>query len=207
MKGLMIKDILNLRKNFKTTLLVIGFFAIYAYASNNPSYMIAMVTLILSMMPLTSMAYDDMSKWDRYALAMPISRKDIVVSKYILSILLSLISILISFIITYLFILPRSDMGRRELLLVAYIIFSISLVYVSIVLPLIYKFGVEKTRIITICVFAIPTMMVFAFYKTGLQLPSKKQLLFLLKISPLILILILICSAFFSYIIYKNKDI
>ena len=84
MKGLMIKDILNLRKNFKTTLLVIGFFAIYAYTSNNPSYMIAMVTLILSMMPLTSMAYDDMSKWDRYALAMPISKKDIVLSKYIL---------------------------------------------------------------------------------------------------------------------------
>ncbi len=207
MKGLMIKDILNLRKNFKTTLLVIGFFAIYAYSSNNPSYMITMVTLILSMMPLTSMAYDDMSKWDRYALAMPISKKDIVLSKYILSILLSLVSILVSFIITYLFILPRSDMGRRELLLVAYIIFFISLVYVSIVLPLIYKFGVEKTRIITMCVFAIPTMMVFAFYKMGLQLPSKKQLLFLLKVSPLILILILICSALFSYITYKNKDI
>lgn len=207
MKGLMIKDILNLRKNFKITLLVIGFFAIYAYSSNNPSYMITMVTLILSMMPLTSMAYDDMSKWDRYALAMPISKKDIVLSKYILSILLSLVSILVSFIITYLFILPRSDMGRRELLLVAYIIFFISLVYVSIVLPLIYKFGVEKTRIITMCVFAIPTMMVFAFYKMGLQLPSKKQLLFLLKVSPLILILILICSALFSYITYKNKDI
>ena len=169
--------------------------------------MITMVTLILSMMPLTSMAYDDMSKWDRYALAMPISKKDIVLSKYILSILLSLVSILVSFIITYLFILPRSDMGRSELLLVAYIIFSISLVYVSIVLPLIYKFGVEKTRIITMCVFAIPTMMVFAFYKMGLQLPSKKQLLFLLKVSPLILILILICSALFSYITYKNKDI
>ena len=207
MKGLIIKDILNLRKNFKTTLLIIGFFVIYAYASNNPSYMISMATLILAMMPITSMAYDDMSKWDRYALAMPISRKDIVGSKYILSILFSILSIIISFAITYILILPRSDMDINELLLVAYIIFSASLVFISIILPLIYKYGVERTRIISLAVFAFPAMIAFAFYKMGLQPPSKNQLLLLLKLSPIILILILLISGLFSYRIYKNKDI
>lgn len=207
MKGLIIKDILNLRKTFKTTLLIIGFFVIYAYGTNNPGYMISMATLILAMMPITSMAYDDMTKWDRYALSMPISRKDIVMSKYILSILLSMVAVLLSFIITYFFILPRSNMDINELLLVAYVIFSISLVFVSIVLPLIYKFGVERTRIISIAVFAIPTAIVFAFYKMGLQLPSENQLFFFLKISPLILVLVLFSSGLISYGIYKNKDL
>lgn len=207
MKGLIIKDFLNLRKNLKITLLIIGFFAIYAYGTNNPSYMIAMVTFILAMMSITSMAYDDMTKWDRYALAMPISRKDIVISKYILSILLSILSILISFSATYLLILPRSNMDRKELLLITYVVFYISLVYVSVILPFIYKFGVEKTRIISIVIFAIPAMIGFALYKMVLQLPSENQLIFLLKISPLTLILILFCSGLFSYRIYKDKDI
>ncbi len=207
MKGLLIKDILNLRKNFKATLLILALFSLYAYGASNPSYMISMVTLILSMMSITSMAYDDMTKWDRYALAMPISRKNIVASKYILSTSLSILSVLISFIITYFFILPRSEMATSELLLIAYIIFAISLVFVSVVLPLIYKFGVEKTRIISIAIFAIPSMLVFILHKLGLQLPSKNQLIIILKISPLILVFTLVCSGLLSYKIYKNKDI
>ncbi|MDX9917756.1 MAG: ABC-2 transporter permease [Gudongella sp.] len=207
MKGLILKDILNLRKQFKTTLLVIGFFAIYAYGTNNPSYMLAMVTLIFAMMPITAMGFDDMSKWDRYALAMPISRKSIVMSKYILSVCLSLLSILVSFFITYIVILPRTDMTGNELLLIAYIIFSISLVFIAIVLPFIYKYGVERARIISIGIFALPTMIVLALYKIGFKLPSKDQLMLLLKISPILLSIIVITSASVSYRIFKSKDI
>lgn len=207
MKGLIIKDILNLRRSFKTTLLIICLFAIYAYGTNNPSYLISMVVLILTMMSITSIAYDDMAKWDRYALAMPISRKDIVISKYVLSILLSIVSVLVSFIVTYILILPRADISIKELLLIAYVVFSISLIFVSMILPFIYKFGVEKARIISIGIFAIPTAILFLLHKIELELPDENQLMFLLKISPLILILILFSSGLFSYIIYKNKDI
>lgn len=207
MKGLIIKDILNLRKSFKTTLLMVGFFTIFAYGTNNPSYIISMVVLILTMMSITSMAYDDMAKWDRYALAMPISRKDIVMSKYILSILLSIVSIIISFIIAYVLILPRSNMGKIELLLVTYAVFTISILFVSITLPLIYKFGVERTRLITMGIFAIPVAIFVVLNKIGVALPNENQLVFLLKLSPLILLIILLSSVLLSYRIYKNKDI
>ncbi len=207
MKGLILKDILNLRKQFKTTLLVIGFFAIYAYGTNNPSYMLSMVTLIFAMMPITAMAFDDMSKWDRYALAMPISRKSIVASKYILSICLSLVSIVISFFISYLVILPRTDITGKELLLIAYLVFYTSLVFASIVLVFIYKYGVERARVISLGIFVLPMMVGLGIYKAGFKPPSKEQLMLLLKISPILLVLILLGSALVSYRIYKNKDI
>lgn len=208
MKGLLIKDILVLRKSIKTSLPIIIFAAVYSYATDSPAYMLGMITLIFTMMPITSMTCDDMSKWDRYALTMPISRRDIVVSKYILSILLSTVSIIVSTTITYIFIvLPKDNMDRKDLLLAAYLIFFISLVYVSIMLPLIYKFGVERTRILFIAVLAIPGILIYILYKGNLQMPSEEQLLFLLKISPFMLIIILFISAFVSNIIYKNKDI
>lgn len=208
MKGLIIKDILNLRKNFRTTALVIGFVSIYAFATNNPFYLIGMVTIILSLSSITSMTYDDMSKWDRYALTMPISRKDIVVSKYILSILLSIVSILVSVTISYLLIITqKNNIESKELLLTAYILFFSSLAYISIMLPLIFKFGVEKSRILFIAVIAIITMLFFMLFSNGLLIPNENQFIFLLKISPFILIIILFTSALFSYIIYKNKDI
>lgn len=98
-------------------------------------------------------------------------------------------------------------MERKELLIVTYVIFALSLVFVSVIFPFIYKFGVEKSRIISIAVVAVPTMLGYVLYEMGLQLPIKNQLFFVLRISPLILFLIIFCSASLSYRIYKNKDI
>lgn len=207
MKGLIIKDILNLKKNFKTILLVIVFFAIYAYRANNPGYMISMTVIMFTIMSITSMTYDDTSKWDGYALTMPISRKDVIVSKYILIASLSMLSALVSFIIAYILILPGTNIGINELSLIAYKTFSISIIFISVLLPFVYKFGVEKAQIIYVMIFAISAAIFFVLNKAGLQLPDENQLILLLKISPLMLISILFSSGLFSYGIYKNKDI
>jgi len=90
MKGLIIKDILNLKKNLNTLLVLVIFYAFLGYRSGDPSMLIAMIVLLLTMMSITSISYDDLAKWDKYALAMPISRKNIVLSKYILAVLLSI---------------------------------------------------------------------------------------------------------------------
>lgn len=207
MKGLLIKDILNLKGSYKANLIVLGFFIIFAYQSGDPSYLIAMMVMIMTMLSVTSMAYDDLAKWDVYALSMPISRKNVVQSKYILSILLSLSATLISTVISYTLILPRSDMGQLEFLVTAGVIFEVSLLYSFITLPLIYKYGLEKVRILMAAVFAIPTFLVFFIYKMEVSLPSEEQMMFFLKISPLLVILALFVSMATSYRIFKKKDI
>ncbi|MGN9163766.1 ABC-2 transporter permease [Tissierellaceae bacterium HCP3S3_D8] len=206
MKGLIIKDILNLKRNLKITLLMFIIFSSISYSSGDPSYSIGMISFIFTTMSITSMAYDELVKWDNYALTMPISRKNIVLSKYILSIIFSASSIVISTIISYIFILPKSGMKGSELLLVSYTLFMLSMLFVSIILPLIYKFGVEKSRILMVGVMAVPFAMAFFLKDVGTIMPTESQLMMILKASPLVLITVVLLSSWISCNIYKNKD-
>ena len=207
MKGLMIKDILILRKNIKMTLLMSLFFLIFAYGSNNPPYIIGMATILFSTMSVTTMSYDEMTKWDRYALAMPITRRSVVISKYLLATILAVLAVVVSSGIAYFLILPKSDMIFIELFLVAYVVFGLALIYTSFMIPLVYKFGVERTRIAIIGLLAGPAIIVVILVKAGVKMPSEAQLMIMLKLSPLLLLLLAGASYFISLKIYSNKEL
>ena len=83
MKGLLIKDILNMKNYMKQLVLVLIFFIAYGIFLKNGTFVGTMITLMLSMQVITTMSYDEYAKWDKYALTMNINRKDIIISKYI----------------------------------------------------------------------------------------------------------------------------
>lgn len=207
MKGLIIKDFLNLRKNFGIVVALYIFYVLLAYKSGDPKMLISIIVLILTMMSITSMALDDLAKWDKYALAMPISRKKLVVSKYILSILLGIIGILFSTPIAYLLIKLNGNISTTELLLTSYLVLIISISFSCIILPLIYKFGVEKSRLLMMVAIGIPVAFVYFINEMGIALPNDNQFIFLLKLSPILLALGIFISINISYGIYKNKDL
>lgn len=207
MIGLVIKDILNLRKSLRTSLLILIFFSVMAYQSQDPTYLVGIFILIMSMQSISSMSYDELAKWDIYALTMPISRTKLVISKYVLSMLLAITACIISGSIAYFAILPISKMSTVEFLISSYLIFAVSILFLSILLPLIYKYGVEKSRLLLFVVISIPMLIGILFKQLGINLPDENQLINLLKVSPFIIIVALIISGFISCRVYKNKDI
>lgn len=206
MIGLLIKDIINLKNSFRTSLLILALFSFMAYQSQDPTYLMGVFVLMMSIQSISSISYDELAKWDIYALTMPISRVKLVISKYILSIMLSIIALIISGTIAYLVILPTSNMNRLEFLLSAYLVFAISTLLLSVLLPLIYKYGVEKSRLLIFVVISIPVLIGIFFSKIGIGLPDENQLRNLFKVSPFIIIVLLFISSFISCRIYKNKD-
>ncbi len=206
MIGLLIKDIINLKNSFRTSLLILALFSFLAYQSQDPTYLMGVFVLMMSIQSISSISYDELAKWDIYALTMPISRVKLVISKYILSIMLSIIALIISGTIAYLVILPTSNMNRLEFLLSAYLVFAISTLLLSVLLPLIYKYGVEKSRLLIFVVISIPVLIGIFFSKIGIGLPDENQLRNLFKVSPFIIIVLLFISSFISCRIYKNKD-
>ena len=206
MTGLIIKDILNLKKSLMASLLMLLLFSIAAYQSKDPSFLIGVFVIIIAMQAVSAIAYDDLAKWDVYALTMPVSRKELVTSKYILAALLSIIALIVSATISYFFIFPLSNLSTREFLITSYLVFAIAMLLISVALPLIYKFGVERSRLLLVAVILIPTSIGVFLNKMGIVLPDEKQLLMLAKISPIMIIGILFISIFISTRIYKNKD-
>lgn len=206
MKGLIIKDILNLKNYGRSILFIIGFYGIFAYTINDAGFLGGMIVLLMTMMSVSSFSYDDLAKWDKYALSLPISRKDMVISKYLLSIIFIVLGAVLSFVIVFVISNIKNSVNLWELLLGTYSSSAVAIIFISVLMPLLYKFGVEKSRVMIIAVFAIPTLLVVLLSKLEIAKPSEEQLMLLLKMSPIIVIAVMMVSLFISYNIYRKKD-
>ena len=202
MKGLILKDLLNLRKNLKTIIIMCLFYTLL-FSTLNPTFLSGMITILFAMQILTTFSYDDYSKWNMYALSLPITKKQLVLSKYILGISFIIFGGVFSFILTSLLSLFKGSFILGDL--VASIIGStgIMILMILILLPLIFKYGVERSRIMLLAIFAIPTVLILLISKvlalTGIPFPSEEQLNALLPVICIIATLILIAGSYVSY--------
>lgn len=202
MKGLVLKDLINLKKQLKVIGLIILFYFIFSKTTNNNSMFGTMVTLVFAMLPITALAFDEKANWDKYGLTMPVSRPEVVMSKYILGIIASIVAIILNFIAQ---ILLGTKINSESIKMIS-IIFSVSLLFFSLILPIIFKFGVEKGRLLMFIVLALPSMIILLF-KDRLDISSTLDLLNkTIYALPLLAIAILILSMLLSIIIYKNKE-
>ena len=138
MKALVKKDIFVLIRQMRLFLLMIAVFAVLPQGN-----MSIFAVVYCGMLPYTAMAYDERSKWDDLAAAMPYTVGDIVLSKYILgwlavgcaTVLSMLGNLVLGRFITTDFpagaLLPTMCMG---------------LLVMAVTLPLMFRFGVEKGR-------------------------------------------------------------
>ena len=87
MKGLLMKDLLNLKQTIRVWALLLALFIVIGFAQQSPIYVGSMLTVMLLLLPVNALAYDENCKWDAYALTMPVMRRDLALSKYLLVLL------------------------------------------------------------------------------------------------------------------------
>lgn len=202
MIGLILKDFMNLKKQFKVLGLIILFYFIFSMTTNNKSMFGTMVTLVFAMLPITALSFDEKANWDKYGLTMPVSRSQIVVSKYILGIISSLFAALLNFIAQ---ILLGTEINVDSIIMIL-TIFSVSILFFSLLLPIVFKFGIEKGRLLMFVVLMIPTMIVLLFRDYYNIILTQDLLNMVMYTAPLIVIAIFILSMLLSIKIYKNKE-
>ena len=206
MKGLIIKDLFLLRKQGKMLLLLAIFYTVFSIFTKNISMLGAIVAVLCTMMTITTLSYDEYCKWDRYALAMPVSGTSIVLSKYILGLLLTLAGFITAAVIIVGIVAITGEMPFGEALFTIFCTSIISLLFLSAILPLLFKFGVEKGRILLMLVIFIPAALIYLLYKLGFQIPDSETLKLLAWLSPIAVILIGFLSVWLSIRIYKKKE-
>ncbi|MBK5244575.1 MAG: ABC-2 transporter permease [Eubacteriaceae bacterium] len=172
MKGLILKDLLNLKGTFKTLgVMMLLFAVIFIPAGNN--FVFGMIIFMFAMMVITTISYDDLAKWDAYALTMPVTRKEIVLSKYLVMGILNISGTIVALLIG---IIGTMIMGRHfsmEILAIIGVIFLIALIFGSLILPLIYKFGAEKARLMLIICVLIPMGIFFLLAQMNVPIPTE----------------------------------
>lgn len=162
MSGLILKDILNLRNYAKQLLLVMGIFIIYGFVLKQPEFVNFMLLMYGSMAVLTSIGYDEKAGWDKIACSLPVTRKDIVRAKYTVWLLISALAVLIaSFLGIIMKYMEKESIG--EYLLVVITVEAIYLMGFSIIIPIVYKVGVEKARLVMLGIFILPSIAILLF--------------------------------------------
>ena len=215
MKGLLIKDILNMKNYMKQLVLVLIFFIAYGIFLKNGTFVGTMITLMLSMQVITTMSYDEYAKWDKYALTMNINRKDIIISKYIFFTISIIIGIVVG-ITTSIAInqIAKLDTGMNEIIVTSIVVPCVFAILFSIIIPVVFKTGVEKGRIVMMLILFIPAILVGAIVKisekANITMPSPSNLEILMKFGVLGLVLLTILAVFMSYkvslSIYNKKE-
>jgi ABC-type transport system involved in multi-copper enzyme maturation permease subunit len=210
MIGLMIKDFYSLRQYAKTVLIMLAFFAMISTMIDNPAVLMEGFIVYMSItMAITSFSYDALAKWDRYALSMPVTRKEAVAAKYLISVILCLAGAVISFLISSAILKfhPVEGFGISEHLYVTDAIIGTAFFFSGILLPLIYKIGIEKARFLLIVVFATPMAILLVLSKLGVPMPSADSLVPLLKLLPFIAAIWYFLSFLISVRIFSRKEI
>lgn len=221
-KGLLKKDLYNLA-SYKTTLIIIVIFCGMAIIGTDAIYWGSVVIgIIVGMISLSTFSYDEMAKSNRYILTLPVTRKEIVLEKYILAIGATILGSLLGFVLTLLignimnYVRPDNVIDINIDTLLATTIgglFGVSLIQ-AIQIPSIFKWGAEKGRIqmfIVLFVLALIGAGVgFLIKESGLSVDIAK-LESVLKNFGLFLLILLSFIIYFisykvSYKIYKNKE-
>lgn len=143
MKALLYKDFVNIRKTFLLSLLVIAVVSLI-FIARDITLLLPMMFMILPFITqITLFALDDGCHFDRFALSAPISRKQVPAARYALTLGLILFS---SIAMSVIILLTQGQTVSVALLFA--ISFVIATLFVSIELPILYRFGTQNARYI-----------------------------------------------------------
>lgn len=178
MKSMLLKDLYNLRSSVRYLAVMMLVFAVAFIPMGYLNYL-TMGAVVFSIMMVNTFSYDDLAKWNRFALVMPIRRQDVVAGKFLISLLFSAVGTGIGCLGSVvggalLGQLQLSDaQAWKEILSVMEIAFCVALLFGVTMIPLLFRFGVERARLISAGAVALPILAFFAFYK----IPGLKELL------------------------------
>lgn len=210
MKALIYKDLISIKNALLLQFVVIIGLGIYFYKENQlvliPLFFILIPIILLGMV----FGVDNQYSTNKYLISSGISRKKIVFSRYTIIWFMSLFAMALSFVVGF----NKNPLTKEiPLILILSSLFFITSIVGVVELPLMYKFGAEKARL----VFVILYFIVFAFFSTissnkewlleyvNKGLTMDKTLLSLIIFA--ITIIVHSISVFISIKIFENKEL
>ena len=169
MKSLILKDLYNIGHNMKSMLLILVVLAVGLISSAGTESYVVASGIICGTMVITTFSFDNMSKWPRYAMIMPVSRKDLVASKFIVLLIFAVGGAVAGLVFgagggVLLRKLVLNTEGILTLLQLSLIGFLYTAICGSISIPLVFKFGAERARMLRTS-FIAPSAIFYGIYK------------------------------------------
>jgi hypothetical protein len=156
-KGLIYKDLFLLKEAFPIVALAVLFLLFTIILGFSGGFLALCIMLMVFAVKVveSTLIYDETDGWDSFVLTAPVSRKEIIRSKYLLQILSLAGAFLISAVILLLISLVPMFSGEEWLFLMLFVGFCYALVYGAVVIPIYLKFGQHASRYVAFAILVV----------------------------------------------------
>ena len=199
MRGLLIKDLFNLKRQAGIVLLILLMYGLFAFSTGMSEVLGGIIAVFGAMLPITALAYDERAKWDKYALSMPVTRKQMVLSKYLLGLTLTVVAFVFNVVIQMI----HKPQDPWDTVLVPLCLAGVGVSFLSLLMPILFRFGTEKARLLMLLMVAIPVVGVMFLSNNNIPRPDENTQIALLLAIPLVLLAV---SIPLSIHIYEKKE-
>ena len=209
MLGLIKKDFLIIKANLKS--MVITFIVYLMLAFQGTFDVTFIIPIIGIMLFISTFSYDDFNNWNSYAVTLPDGRRNVVRAKYIVSIILMIILAVVAFFIGIgISYIKTNAINLNEIIssLMGTALSSITII--SLLYPIVFKFGATNGKIILFAVvFGIGGIV--ALVSNFIDMTSVINMIngldnYSLIAIPIISVILLGISYLISNKIYQNKE-
>ena len=136
---------MKMQKNF--FLMMIAIVIAISFFQNEMSFPLGFLPFVISLFSLSTISYDEFDNGNAFLFSLPITRKDYVKEKYLLSFLLGFASLSFGILIICVAGFLKGDTIPADIIWAALIILSSLIIIQAIMLPFQLKYGPEKARI------------------------------------------------------------
>ena len=156
-KGLIYKDLFLLKEAFPIVALAVLFLLFTIILGFSGGFLALCIMLMVFAVKVveSTLIYDETDGWDSFVLTAPVSRKEIIRSKYLLQILSLAGAFLISAVILLLISLVPMFSGEEWLFLMLFVGFCYALFYGAVIIPIYLKFGQHASRYVAFAVLVV----------------------------------------------------
>ena len=200
MKALLIKDLLTSKGLLKNYLLIIVIYGGVAYMNDNIFLFSGMLLMIPMLMALNAVAYDEKASTLRLMIASGLTRRQLALSKYLFGAVMLLAVFAINFVVVSLV------EGVLLGLLTSILFCFVGMAYLSLLLPFLYYFGTEKSRIFMMLGVIIPVALGTGVSRLFQILNLHVSDLMLISGGFLLGVVIIVVSIMASIAIVERKD-
>ncbi len=151
MKGFLLNDLFSIRRLLKSIAIVYLVFMVTWGAAGKPQ----MAALMLGIMSISYMgnlfSYDEFYHWEKYQRVIPLSVRQVVLARYLSFGIAALVTLVLGLMYLLVMRVPLYEIGVILMGTAAMQMYTI-----SVTVPIYYKLGVAKSRLIQLLVMLIP---------------------------------------------------
>lgn len=162
MRASFYKDACVLLRQARIFLVIIVLFAVLGGTT-----WAAFATWYAALLPITALAYDERARWDFYAAGLPYTRRDLVLGKYVLSWVSIAAAAVLSLLGQAVLSLFRGGEDLADLVAAMPLIVATPLLLTAVLLPILFRYGVERGRMVFYGLIAAFAAVCFLLFRDG----------------------------------------